>query len=98
MCGIRAAGSIGFCCPSTRAEPISEPATDHLEIALEATCAALITLEALRLRAARPGFDASSIGRDLAAAAESLRDAIEHLRRSSDVDSRRLAFEFVVCP
>jgi hypothetical protein len=77
--------------PSQGRGHIPEVPADHIEVALEASCAALMTLESLRARVARPEARAADMDRDLAAATDALRRAIDHLRASSSLSAGLLA-------
>jgi len=68
------------------------PALNRIEAALEATCGALITLEAL-------GGDASdfdAMQQHVAGAVHSLREAIEELRSAQNNGANELALGFVL--
>jgi hypothetical protein len=55
-----------------------------------------VTLESVRLRARRPDLDVPAVDHDLEAATNTLREAIDHLRRSSALGPSMFALGFVV--
>ncbi len=57
-----------------------KPAPDHVQTALEVSCAVLMTLELIRSRASDAGAEAPSAQALLELAIESLRDVIAELR------------------
>lgn len=75
---------------------INEHPTHNVEAALEANCAALITLESLRARAAHGGLDTETADQDLSAAIEAVRQAIADLRLSSRFGVTVLTLGFVL--
>jgi hypothetical protein len=70
---------------------------DHLDAALEASCGALITLEAILASAARVPPDVVIIQAQALRAIDSLRAVIADLRRLRDEDLDSLLVGFV-CP
>lgn len=73
-----------------------EPTLDCLETALEATCAALMTLESARLGAHDGARDTSSAQAQIRIAITSLREAISAMRDLHDAETSMLAFGFVL--
>ena len=73
-----------------------QPALDHLEAALESSCATLVALEATRAQDGARASDAGPIPGELGDAIESLRAAIAELRAMHDVETNVLAFGFVL--
>ena len=69
-----------------------QPALDHLEAALEASCASLIALESIRDHA----VDARPIHDQVTRAVESTRAAIAELRAVHDSETSMFAFGFVL--
>ena len=69
-----------------------QPALDHLEAALEASCASLIALESIRDKA----VDARPIHDQVTRAVESVRAAIAELRAVHDSETSMFAFGFVL--
>ncbi len=70
-----------------------QPALDHLEAALESSCATLMALEATRLDAQG---GAPAVHCQIRAAIASVRNAIAELRALHDVETSVLAFGFVL--
>jgi hypothetical protein len=73
-----------------------QPAHDHLEGVLEASCATLVALEAINGRLRELPTDARTVQRQIAEAINALREAIVELRVLHDADASGLAFGFVV--
>ncbi len=69
-----------------------QPALDHLEAALEASCAGLIALESIRDQA----VDARALHDQVTRAVESVRAAIAELRAVHDSETSMFAFGFVL--
>jgi hypothetical protein len=69
-----------------------QPALDHLEAALEASCVSLVTLAAMRDQIVDPRPVQGQITR----AVESLRAAIAELRAVHDSETSPFAFGFVL--
>jgi hypothetical protein len=69
-----------------------QPALDHLEAALEASCASLIALESIRDQA----VDARPVHDQVTRAVESVRAAIAELRAVHDSETSMFAFGFVL--
>ena len=73
-----------------------QPALDHLEAALEASCATLINLECGRVRTREEAPDDRTIHDQISIAIMSLREAISELRAMHDAQASLLAFGFVI--
>lgn len=73
-----------------------QPALDHLEAALEASCATLINLECSRVRARDLASDERRLQEQISSAITSLREAISELRAMHDAQASMLAFGFVM--
>lgn len=73
-----------------------QPALDHLEAALQASCATLIALQSTRIAARGRVDDAHLIEAQIGEAIASLGEAIDELRALHDVDTSGLAFGFVL--
>jgi len=74
-----------------------QPALDHLEAALESSCATLIALEATRAQDPDGAHDdAGPVQGQIDDAIQSLRAAITELRAIHDVETNMLAFGFVL--
>jgi hypothetical protein len=72
------------------------PALDRVEAALEASCAALVTLESINPGAADGTSDIDATQRHVGLAISALRDAIEELRLAQSDGSSALAIGFVL--
>ena len=73
-----------------------QPPLDHLEAALEATCATLIALESAQLGNREGTGDTSAAQRQIRNAIASVREAMAALRALHDVETSMLAFGFVL--
>lgn len=73
-----------------------QPSLDHLEAALEATCATLIALESARLGSREGTGDTSAAQSQIRHAIASLREAMAALRALHDMETSMLAFGFVL--
>jgi hypothetical protein len=73
-----------------------QPALGYLESALEATCAALISLEAASAANCDVGHNVSVVEDQIRQAITSLREAMAELRALHDVETSALAFGFVL--
>lgn len=71
------------------------PVLDHVEAALEASCGALITLQRIDADLA-DRIGPNDIQRHVARAVQSLRGAIEELRRAHGTGANALALGFVL--
>lgn len=80
---------------STRCRDM-KPALGHLEAALEATCAALMTLQAARIGAAESTAEALVLEGQILGAIVSVRRAMSNLRAIHEVETSMLAFGFVL--
>jgi hypothetical protein len=69
-----------------------QPALDHLESALEASCASLIALESIRDEV----LDSRPIHGQITRAVDSLRAAITEFRAMHDSETSMFAFGFVL--
>lgn len=74
----------------------TKPALDHLEAALEVTCATLIALQATSTGLHRGDTDPLVAQAQLGDAIGSLREAIAELRALHDAETSVLAFGFVL--
>jgi hypothetical protein len=75
---------------------MSPPTPDHVQAALEASCAALITFESLRTLGANPTIDLRGVQEHTTQAIESLRLAIAQLRLAKGGEPGVLTMGFVV--
>jgi hypothetical protein len=73
----------------------SGTATDHLHAVVEAVCAAIVTLEAVRADTSDAVLDVCSIHSRISAAVECLRQAVAELRAAMEEDPGVLALGFV---
>jgi len=69
-----------------------QPALDHLEAALEASCASLIALESTRDQV----LDSRAVHGQITRGIESIRAAIAELRSAHDSETSLFAFGFVL--
>lgn len=76
--------------------PDIQPALEHLEAALEATCASMVILEAIRATRHEGVPNTRLIEAQMVNAIASLRQAIAELRRLHDTETSVLAFGFVL--
>lgn len=73
-----------------------QPALDHLEASLQASCATLIALQSTRLAMRGRSDDSHLIEAQIGEAIASLGEAIAELRAVHDVETSGLAFGFVL--
>jgi hypothetical protein len=73
-----------------------QPALDHFEDALQASCATLMTLESVNLSGRDLARDAKAMQEQIVQAIRSLREAIADLRALHDAETSGLAFGFVL--
>ena len=71
-------------------------ASSHLEKALECSCAASITLEAMRSRTSELTNEIRLVQGQITELIECLRAALDEVRRASGVEPNPLAFGFVL--
>lgn len=74
---------------------IQAPTPEHLQNALEASCASLVTFQLVCDLEAKPAFDVRRGQERAAQAIESLRQAISELRMAQSEDPSALALGFV---
>ena len=74
----------------------TELASHHLEKALECSCVALITLESMRDRTGDVANEIGSVHGQISELIESLRAALDDLRRARGEESSPLALGFVL--
>ena len=72
------------------------PALEHLESALQASCATLIALQSTRITAREGARDTLEVEAQIGEAIASLQEAIAELRAMHDVETSGLAFGFVM--
>jgi HPt (histidine-containing phosphotransfer) domain-containing protein len=73
-----------------------QPALDHLESALHASCTSLIALQSTRIAAREMTWETLPIEAQIAEAIASVQEAIAELRAMHDVETSPLAFGFVM--
>jgi len=80
-----------------RESRVGSPAPDHVELALEESCSALVTLESISARG-DPAAEPLPVYAYVHQAIESLRRAINELRLSRSQSSSPIALGFVMAP
>jgi hypothetical protein len=73
-----------------------QPALDHLESALHASCATLIALQSTRVSAHELAWDTLPVEAQIGEAIASIQEAIVELRKMHDIETSGLAYGFVL--
>lgn len=73
-----------------------QPALDHLVVALEASCGALVALESISARVSTIAPEIHGARDQIMQTIEQLRQVIDELRRANDGHTSALAYGFVL--